>query len=197
MAPSCSGHAGRSRPLAESSRGRAFVSVDAGGNVIPDSVNVGRGMLRRGTCAAEEEGDWLASLAPRDTRGVPAVTEAGFRGLMAGLGNVLRGTNHAPFSAGLPDVAMACAASFRTTPCNWWAAMRDEGSRGPTPRRRRKRPGASSDVGVPKPVKVSAADERAGLTALAPAGRGLGARPEQQPKKPVAAAHWARSRERA
>jgi hypothetical protein len=166
------------------------VSVDVGGNVIPEGVNVGRGMVRRGTFAADEEGDWLAGLAPRDTRGVPAAAEAGFRGLMAGLGNVLRGTNHAPFPAGLPDVAMACGARFRTTPCNGWAALRDEGSRGPTPRRRRKRPGDSSDVGVPKPVKGSAADERAGLTAMAPAGRRIGARPEQQAKKPVAAAQW-------
>jgi hypothetical protein len=129
-APAYYRHEGRPRPVPEPYRGRSFVRVDAAGHIIPDGVDVNQGVLRRVTCAADEGWDWLTAMALRVTRGVAPVTEAEFLELTDWLGNVLRATDPATFSAGPLEVGTACGAGDGTTPCDLWRAMREQGPRG-------------------------------------------------------------------
>ena len=92
-APAYFRHAGQPRPLPEPYRGRSFVRVDAGGNIIPDGVDVNHGVNCRVTSAADEGWQWLAGMALRVQCGIPPVSEAEFQELTDWLTDVLRYTD--------------------------------------------------------------------------------------------------------
>jgi hypothetical protein len=129
-APAYFRHAGQPRPLPEPYRGRSFVRVDAGGNIISDGVDVNHGVNCRVTSAADEGWQWLAGMALRVQCGIPPVSEAEFQELTDWLTDVLRYTDSATFSGGVLDVGTAGAASSQTTPFHLWMQMREEGPRG-------------------------------------------------------------------
>jgi hypothetical protein len=122
--------AGRLRPLPEFCRAGSYVRVDGDGNVMPDGVEVSRGVLCRVMRAADEGWEWLAGMSLRILGGVPAVTEAEFLELTDWLGLVSHSMDEARFHGGEIDLGTACGASYKTTPANLWMSMRDGGPRG-------------------------------------------------------------------
>jgi hypothetical protein len=121
--------AGRLRALSESCRGRSYVRVDGDGNVMPDGVDVSRGVLCRVVRAADEGWEWLAGMSLRILGGVPAVTEAEFLELTDWLGAVPRSMDEPTFHGGEIDLGTVCGASYQTTPANLWMSMRNGGPR--------------------------------------------------------------------
>ena len=122
--------AGRLRPLPEFCRDLSYVRVDGDGNVMPEGVDVSRGVLCCVVRAADEGWAWLAGILLRILGGVPAVTEAEFMELTDWLGAVLRSRDEPTFHGGEIDLGTACGANYKTTPANLWMSMRDGGPRG-------------------------------------------------------------------
>ena len=121
--------AGRLRPLPECCRELSYVRVDGDGNVMPDGVDVSRGVLCRVVRAADEGWEWLAGMSLRIQGCVPAVTEAEFQELTDWLYDVLRHMDKPTFSGGEIALQPPCGASYFTTPSNLWMSMRNGGPR--------------------------------------------------------------------